>query len=260
MTLVYANEALTKSTGIHDFSNRNIKSLIPENRVGTLQILLGKARRDNREIRYRAEGLIGGEDRELILRYHPETHTFYAVLLRESCKPSIENRDALTGLPARASFLERGEQLFHHAKRHQTGIAIVFMDLNGFKPINDTYGHKAGDVVLKLVAQRLQTTIRKTDALARYGGDEFVLALSDLKAGIHASLGVRRLMKAVSEPIDIGNRQVSVSGSFGISIYPQDATDLPTLIRYADEAMYQAKTRGLGYAFFSTPETSLPSS
>ncbi|TYT75901.1 GGDEF domain-containing protein [Desulfobotulus mexicanus] len=253
LNLIYANEALTKSTGIHDFSGRNMKSLIPEARLGTLQVLMEKSKRENREIRYRAEGLIGGEDREVILKYHHASQTFYAVLVLDSCQPRKENKDALTGLATREIFMERGGQLIHHAKRHKTCLAIIFMDLNGFKPVNDTYGHKAGDIVLKVISERLLATIRKTDTLARFGGDEFILGLSDLKAGIHASLGVRRLMKAVNEPIDIGAQMVSVSGSFGISVYPDDNNDLKTLIRYADEAMYQAKTRGLGYAFFSTP-------
>jgi diguanylate cyclase (GGDEF)-like protein len=140
--------------------------------------------------------------------------------------------------------MERAEQLLQQGRRTKTKIAFVFMDLNGFKPVNDTHGHKAGDVVLRVIADRLQDTIRQTDILARFGGDEFVMGLSDLKAGIHASLSVRRLMKAVVQPIDIEKLQVSVSGSFGVAIYPDDSKDIKTLIRYADEAMYRAKFLG----------------
>lgn len=254
--IVYANEALTRSTGIHDFSGRSMHSLIPSTRLGTLQVLMEKSRTEKKEIRYRAEKLIADEDRLVILKYHEESHTCYVVLVKHACELVRDNRDALTGLPTREFFMERGEQLLSHARRNQSKTAIVFMDLNGFKPVNDTYGHKAGDVVLKVIADRLQQTLRKTDTLARFGGDEFIMALSDLKAGIHASLTIRRLMKAVSEPIDIGDLKVSVGGSFGVALYPDDNKDLKTLIRYADEAMYRAKTTGLGYAFFATPDAS----
>lgn len=254
LTILYANAPLTRSTGIHDFSGRSMHSLIPKARLGTLQVLLEKARIEKKEVRYTAEGLIAEEDREVILRHNPETNTFYVVLLRHACEPVRENLDALTGLPTRETFMERAEQLLQQGRRTKTKIAFVFMDLNGFKPVNDTHGHKAGDVVLRVIADRLQDTIRQTDILARFGGDEFVMGLSDLKAGIHASLSVRRLMKAVVQPIDIEKLQVSVSGSFGVAIYPDDSKDIKTLIRYADEAMYRAKTAGLGYAFFAPPD------
>lgn len=160
--------------------------------------------------------------------------------------------DALTGLPNRVLLLDRLNQTLARVKRHQDFAAVMFIDLDGFKPINDTFGHECGDEVLKVTAQRLQEVLRSDDTAARIGGDEFVMVLGELKNGLHAGLTGTRTIKAITQPIAWEGRTVSVSASLGISVAPTDGTDPETLLKKADEAMYVAKKSGKnGYSFFN---------
>lgn len=158
--------------------------------------------------------------------------------------------DALTGLPNRVLLLDRMHQALDRCRRHNDFAAVVFIDLDGFKPVNDTYGHECGDAVLKATAHRLEENMRGGDTAARIGGDEFVMLLSELKNGLHAGLTANRIIKIITQPIAWGNISVRVSASLGVSVAPTDGMEPDVLLKKADEAMYVAKKSGKnGYSF-----------
>jgi diguanylate cyclase (GGDEF)-like protein len=160
--------------------------------------------------------------------------------------------DALTGLPNRLLLIDRLRQSLSRAKRHKDYMAVMFIDLDGFKPINDTFGHECGDEVLKATAARLLEAVRGEDTAARIGGDEFVMVLTELKNGLHAGLTANRVIKSITQPIEWRGREVRVSASLGVSIGPTDGQDPETLLKRADEAMYVAKKSGKnGYSFYN---------
>jgi len=160
--------------------------------------------------------------------------------------------DSLTGLPNRAMFIDRLIMGLSRAERRGAGIAILFIDLDRFKEINDSLGHTIGDQLLKLVAQRLRTTTRGTDSLARFGGDEFTLMLDGLVRIEDATNVAQKIIEALRVPFQVGERELFVSGSVGMSFYPDDGVDADTLVRNADTAMYRAKEQGRdGYQLYA---------
>jgi diguanylate cyclase (GGDEF)-like protein/PAS domain S-box-containing protein len=156
----------------------------------------------------------------------------------------IANYDALTGIPNRVLLADRMKQAIAQTSREKNMMAVCYLDLDGFKPINDTLGHEAGDTVLIEVAKRIGDTIRGGDTNARLGGDEFVVLLLGLEKGEECVATLERLLMAIAEPIIVKNKSVSVSASIGVSIYPMDDEDPDTLLRHADQAMYVAKQSG----------------
>ncbi|WP_163559772.1 EAL domain-containing protein [Halomonas sp. NO4] len=159
--------------------------------------------------------------------------------------------DALTGLPNRRLLEDRLELAIRHAHRNQTRLAVIFLDLDHFKQVNDTLGHATGDELLMLLAERLQTRLREDDTLARLGGDEFLVLLPDLDEIDEVTRIARRLIEAVSEPSQIGQHSFRVGASLGISLYPDDADSAEALIHEADVAMYRAKQEGRNaYRFY----------
>jgi diguanylate cyclase (GGDEF)-like protein/PAS domain S-box-containing protein len=152
--------------------------------------------------------------------------------------------DPLTGLPNRVLLNDRLGQAIALAKRHKGHIAVMFLDLDGFKHINDSLGHLIGDKVLQSVAGRLQQQVRTPDTVSRQGGDEFVLLLQEVEKQEEAAITARRVLKAVSEPHSIDQHDLFVTASVGISMYPEDGLDAETLLKNADTAMYQAKDGG----------------
>ena len=152
--------------------------------------------------------------------------------------------DALTKLPNRALFADRLNQAMLQCQRHQNSLAVIFMDLDGFKDINDTYGHAVGDELLIIISGRMSDTLREVDTLARIGGDEFVAVLNDLINAEDYKMALERLLRAASDPISVGDAILKVSVSIGVAIYPQDDADADILIRHADQAMYIAKKAG----------------
>ena len=158
--------------------------------------------------------------------------------------------DALTGLPNRVLLLDRMRQTMARVTRHNDFAAVIFIDLDGFKPVNDTYGHDCGDHVLRTVAARLQEVVRGADTAARIGGDEFVMVLGELRNGLHAGLTANRIIKSVTQPIPWRGDNVFVSASLGIAVAPTDSIVPEELLNQADEAMYVAKKSGKnGYCF-----------
>lgn len=158
----------------------------------------------------------------------------------------VSQRDALTGTPNRALILDRLDSAIAAARRHGTRIAVVFLDIDHFKPINDTLGHAGGDEVLQLVAQRLQSLVRDSDTVSRYGGDEFLVLLTDVSQTSDASLLAKKMLSALDAPSRVNDYPFHVSASVGIALYPEDGEDATTLINRADAAMYRAKRAGGG--------------
>jgi diguanylate cyclase (GGDEF)-like protein/hemerythrin-like metal-binding protein/PAS domain S-box-containing protein len=169
----------------------------------------------------------------------------------------IAHHDALTDLPNRLLLYDRLELAIAHANRTNQFLAVCYLDLDGFKPINDTHGHAAGDAVLKEIAKRLSNIVRNDDTVARLGGDEFVILFGDLKKLEHSNLFLDRLLQEIARPLDLGNgHRSSVSGSIGVTLYPQDDSQAEQLLQHADQAMYQAKRLGKGrYFFYQSAET-----
>jgi diguanylate cyclase (GGDEF)-like protein/PAS domain S-box-containing protein len=152
--------------------------------------------------------------------------------------------DSLTGLPNRINFEEHLAHLLKIASRNDTNVAVLFIDLDRFKVINDTLGHQVGDEMLKTVAQRIKRVLRDTDMLARIGGDEFVVILESITQQSDPAHVGKKILEAVKEPIKIGNTSLNTTASIGIALYPDDGLDGNTIIKHADSAMYHAKDLG----------------
>jgi diguanylate cyclase len=163
----------------------------------------------------------------------------------------LANHDPLTGLPNRSYFQDFVSHSLSQAQRQKQQLYLLFIDLDRFKKINDSQGHEVGDAVLKIVARRLDNLLRADDFVARLGGDEFAVLYSHPKINKAASNLARKIIKIISEPFEIGDRTYSVGASIGISIYPDDANDANSLLRQADLAMYQAKSKQSGFEYFS---------
>ena len=195
------------------------------------------------------------EEKELQLKYSKQSK------LLDEQKNMLHyqvNHDALTGLPSRVLFSDRLKQGLKKANRDKTGLALFFIDLDKFKHINDSLGHEIGDSVLKAVAIRLKDTIRSEDTLARLGGDEFIVIVEELTQPENASVLADKILRVLEKSMHIDDNLLYVSGSIGISLYPQDATDAQNLLKYADTAMYQAKEAGRNnFQFYSHEMTEL---
>ena len=152
--------------------------------------------------------------------------------------------DALTGLPNRALLRERLDHAIERARREREGLALMFMDLDRFKAVNDQLGHGAGDLLLQLVAQRVKGHLRGTDTLARLGGDEFVVLLENTSDVDVCTRLAGKIIAALSEPIDLNGHLAQIGASIGISIFPADGVDVESLLKRADLAMYAAKSEG----------------
>jgi diguanylate cyclase (GGDEF)-like protein/hemerythrin-like metal-binding protein/PAS domain S-box-containing protein len=156
----------------------------------------------------------------------------------------VAHHDTLTGLANRLLLSDRLNLSMAHAKRSRHSLAVCFLDLDGFKLVNDRLGHAAGDHILREVAQRLLNVVRAEDTVARLGGDEFVLLLGDLKAAQDYKELLDRVLQEVARPIQIGPDSARIGASIGVTLFPQDDSDADALIQHADQAMYQAKQSG----------------
>ena len=189
-------------------------------------------------------------DRELLLRsmhYSIERKRYQVQLERQA------NYDALTGLPNRNLLHDRLRQAVH-SQRNPRNIAVVFMDLDHFKFVNDSLGHSVGDRLLKAMGERLRSVLREGDTVGRVGGDEFVLILNDQSNEEVIFRAMQRISAKVAEPLSIDGKELYVTASAGISLYPQDGRDVETLLKNADVAMYRAKEHGRSNFQFYTSE------
>jgi diguanylate cyclase (GGDEF)-like protein/PAS domain S-box-containing protein len=170
---------------------------------------------------------------------------------REEEVRDLAHHDALTGLPNRRLLDDRIAQGFAAARRSRERVALMLLDLDRFKPVNDTYGHEAGDAVLRTVAARLKGCVRESDTVARVGGDEFVVMLP-MRAAQDAVRVADKILTSLGEPIRIGENEVQIGVSIGISVFPEDALDKEELLKYADRAMYHVKAAGRNsYSFYA---------
>ena len=161
--------------------------------------------------------------------------------------------DSLTGIPNRTLFLDRSEIALNQAKRSNEGLAVIFIDLDEFKELNDTLGHDAGDVMLKSIAQRFINCARKSDTVSRRGGDEFTILMPRIKNIEDAVKLAERILLSNKNAISIKEKMVFPKTSIGISIYPHDGDSIETLINNADKAMYYAKESGKNqYSFYNS--------
>ncbi|MCD4674148.1 MAG: diguanylate cyclase [Anaerolineaceae bacterium] len=163
----------------------------------------------------------------------------------EALLAEAATHDTLTGLPNRASFFEQFNHAIALADRYQGSMALLFIDMDGLKIINDAFGHDGGDVLIQQVAQRLRKQIRKSDYVARLAGDEFVVILENLQnAEEDVALVCTKLLKMLAEPYDIRGRRIRLTASIGVSIFPEHGCNANELLRKADSAMYQVKNGG----------------
>lgn len=167
----------------------------------------------------------------------------------------IAHYDALTKLPNRVLLADRFSQALARSKRKKSLLAVCFMDLDHFKPVNDLYGHEVGDQLLVEVAKRIKAVIREEDTASRQGGDEFVLLLDNIQSTSHCEQMIKRIINAISTPYLVDDQSIVISASIGVSLHPIDESDLDTLVRHADQAMYQAKLEGRNrYKVFNTQQ------
>jgi len=157
---------------------------------------------------------------------------------------SLALHDALTGLPNRRLLMDRLSLAIAHARRNKGTMAVMYLDLDGFKQVNDTLGHDAGDLLLNMVAARLLAAVRQEDTVARLGGDEFMIALWELGRADDIGLLSAKVLEAVSQPYDILGSRVNMTASVGVGIYPGDGEKAETLMQRADQALLEAKHAG----------------
>ncbi|HEY7240335.1 MAG TPA: EAL domain-containing protein [Burkholderiales bacterium] len=188
------------------------------------------------------------------LKRAQEDLRFAAIQLQHDARrlEFLAHHDTLTGLPNRAMFQERAREAVAHARRHDKTAAVLFIDLDNFKQVNDGLGHDVGDGLLKVIASRLRSCVRGDDFIARIGGDEFCVLLQEIAEPREAAAVAQKLVYELSKAYRIGEHSVSSGASIGIACVPQDGSDVATLLRLADAAMYRAKEAGRNaYQFFS---------
>jgi diguanylate cyclase (GGDEF)-like protein/hemerythrin-like metal-binding protein/PAS domain S-box-containing protein len=171
----------------------------------------------------------------------------------------LATHDRLTDLPNRTLFFDRLSQALSRARRKNECAAVLVLDLDDFKPVNDQYGHEAGDEVLQVISSRMLACIREMDTLARLGGDEFAIVLGETGNAGNLDAVAQKLIAALSEPVELGSgSRVRIGVSIGIAIYPQHGNAIDTLMNAADRAMYDSKSRGKNTYSYSAPETRPP--
>lgn len=179
------------------------------------------------------------------LGYHGTSRDITSGIENEERYRHLAYHDSLTGLPNRRLFEDRLGHALANADRYQQQFAVLLVDLDGFKLVNDQLGHACGDRVLEAVAERLRQTVRNNDTVARLGGDEFVVLVTDIQCIDDATTVAEKLLEKVTQPIPLANRPTcQVGASIGISLYPRDGQDAATLLSRADLAMYAGKHQG----------------
>jgi diguanylate cyclase (GGDEF)-like protein/PAS domain S-box-containing protein len=260
LPVVYVNPAFEQLTGYarNEICGRNCRVLQRGDREQSGVDAIRKALREGREVRtllrnYRKDGTpFWNEIYIAPVRDERGGLTHFVGILndvseRHRYEEQLAHRathDELTGLPNRVLLEDRLQQALHTSARYGTGTAVVFIDLDDFKIVNDSLGHDTGDVLLKEVAARLQAVVRDTDTVSRFGGDEFVAVLSSPNHRERPAEVISRMMDALAQPVPLGEVQHAVTASIGYCCYPDDGEDAQTLLRHADLAMYQAKVTG----------------
>lgn len=214
-----------------------------------------RAQQEQRSHFYFRHALASGEIRDVEVHTGPidwnGKKVLYSIIhditARKRAEEELEHiayYDPLTGLPNRRLKTDRLRQAIAHSKRNGTSVGVCYMDLDGFKKINDRFGHETGDMILVKISERLQETLREQDTISRIGGDEFVLILCDLSGVQQSTQILDRVLEEIARPIEIDGSDLVVSGSIGLTLYPEDDSDADILLRHADQAMYWAKEEG----------------
>lgn len=201
---------------------------------------------------YLIKGRISGSSLERSICFAIERQLILEKI-KKDCQHQYDlaTHDPLTNLPNRLLFQDRGNQALAMAHRRKQMLALIFIDLDQFKSINDYWGHAVGDLLLQKVAKSLSNCVRQEDTLARMGGDEFTILLSELKEITDAAKVSERILEVMSHPFILDDQQIKVTLSLGISLYPFDGSDLVTLVKKGDFTMYRTKQAGgNGYQFF----------
>jgi diguanylate cyclase (GGDEF)-like protein len=204
---------------------------------------------EERVVATHAAQLLEANQELVVSTVRVQTHADACAAQLEVASRSAEI-DVLTELPNRLLLLDRFEHAIGNAKRHGSRVALLFLDIDKFKEINDTLGHAVGDEVLKRVAQCLTSSVRDVDTVSRHGGDEFLILLAEVSQVADAALVADKVIAALAGPHRLGERTISLEASIGISIYPEDGEEAGELIDRADAAMYLAKKQGLGSVVF----------
>lgn len=231
----------------HDYSNHQ-PSFAVEKMLGKTQTMENKAHDVSKKLTL-VNFVLEGEVRE---RKTTDLQ-LAAITEQEEAARYAAFHDVLTGLPNRALFDDRLEHGLAQAKRHGWTLAVMFVDLNKFKSVNDTHGHEAGDIVLQTAARRLTRSTRGDDTVSRHGGDEFLYLLTELHNEHDIAMIAEKIIRAIEVSIDVkvGEAHITtrISASIGISTYPKNGATAQVLINSADAAMYRAKQSQSGYAF-----------
>jgi diguanylate cyclase (GGDEF)-like protein len=188
-------------------------------------------------VTYRLHDRVAEQSRRLAAELHRRTES-------EARIRRLAYSDELTGLPNRTLFNDRLQDALMRARRNGHGMAVMMMDLDHFKEVNDKLGHTVGDRLLQMVGERLTATLRESDTVCRLGGDEFLLLLPELGGQEDVGVAANRLLAAIREPFLLDGKQLRITTSLGIALYPDEGTDRDTLVRNADIAMYQVKGSG----------------
>ena len=231
-------ELLQRSAESHSVLQRNLRELRP---IGWLSLA----------------GLLGSAGILVFLLWREVRHTKRLLTRTEESRDRIQHlahHDALTGLPNRRLFEDRLIQALAVAARARRRLALLYLDLDGFKEINDTLGHRAGDELLRVVAERLATSVRGGDTIARLGGDEFAVIQIELRTATDAAILAERLMAAAAKPIRVGQQELVIGASVGIALYPDDGGTADELRANADVALYSAKAAGRARMAYYRPE------
>ena len=242
------DDARTRAKGELDRLNRRVEVM----RAVLVQLLQDVVRADSRLEHGQAAQLLEANEHLVVsaLGALTDAETAHGALDEAS---RVGATDPLTGLPNRTLLLDRLESAIFNAKRHGNRVGLLFLDLNDFKQINDSFGHAAGDRALQLVADCLGSLVRETDTGSRHGGDEFLIVLAEMVRPADAALVAEKVNAALGAYSRIDDQVVSLKASIGISVYPEDGEDAKTLIDRADAAMYLAKAQTLGgFVFHAT--------
>ncbi|HVL76177.1 MAG TPA: diguanylate cyclase [Noviherbaspirillum sp.] len=233
---VYPDDAETVQSGLEGQIKGESATFVAEHRVrrgdGVVRWILSRGMVAERDEDGRAVRMVG---------------TFSDITDRKSKEAAVLHRaqhDSLTGLPNRATFLDRLEQALARARREGSELAVMFFDLDRFKPVNDTYGHHVGDLLLREVAERAASCLRRSDTVARLGGDEFTVLLPRIASEADALTVAEHIRAALAQPFRIGELELHVAASIGVASFPSDGDSVGSLTKAADEAMYVAKAAG----------------
>ena len=263
---VFANRSYAAFFGIEpaDVVGRHLSEIVGEATYREIEGHFAEVLQGHPVTYHRIHELQNGESRYLEIKLLPHIEEYGKVLgcfslmtditeykLTEERIQRIAHHDTLTGLPNRALFNDRLDQAIRVAKRDSRQFALLFLDLDKFKRVNDTLGHNAGDELLQAVAARIQHQVRESDTVARIGGDEFTVILRNITRRENAEIVARKIIAAVAMPFQLGSQKqsVDIGTSIGIAVYPSDAQDADALIDAADAAMYSAKQTGSSSRF-----------